>query len=275
MADANKPDTVSRHVGIALMGRPRDDAFFAAMVDDAPNFAQHLISAALGYNLGAVKVTDAKGQFVVQFLGDSRGVRIDAVINEQEVQVYACEMENRPERATEKRMWYILSALSVRALKKGQDFSKLPKFCLIMIAPFSKEGTNTKKPVHRYLMMDEETHEKLGDEVEIVTIDLNYVGKDALGDMIHDFSESDPQKMRCPWVAERTHILKDTEEGREKLSTVYQEFYTEAYDEGATDTKRDAAIRMLRAKKLTHEEIAAYQDLPLAEVEKLAASVTA
>ena len=64
----------------------------------------------------------------------------------------------------------------------------------------------------------------------------------------------------------RANYYKKDEEGVERMSKIMQELVNEAVDE----KQRNNAIKLLKLKKLSKEEIADTLELPLEEIDKLA-----
>ena len=84
---------------------------------------------------------------------------------------------------------------------------------------------------------------------------------------MHDFTCPDPAQMYYPLLADNVRHFKQTEEGVNAMSGVFEEFALEVID----DNSKEIALRMLEAGKLSFDEIALYTNLTIAEVQALAA----
>ena len=80
---------------------------------------------------------------------------------------------------------------------------------------------------------------------------------------MHDLTCPDPDQMYYPLLADNVRYLKQTQEGVNAMSGVFEEF--------ALEINKETALRMLEAGKLSFDEIALYANLSVAEVQALAA----
>ena len=84
---------------------------------------------------------------------------------------------------------------------------------------------------------------------------------------MHDFTCPDPAQMYYPLLADNVRHFKQTEEGVNAMSGVFEEFALEVID----DNSKEIALRMLEIEKLSYEEISLCTNLTIAEVQALAA----
>ena len=80
---------------------------------------------------------------------------------------------------------------------------------------------------------------------------------------MHDFTCPDPDQMHYPLLADNVRYLKQTQEGVNAMSGVFEEF--------ALEINKEIALRMLEIEKFSYEEISLCTNLTVAEVQALAA----
>ena len=80
---------------------------------------------------------------------------------------------------------------------------------------------------------------------------------------MHDFTCPDPDQMHYPLLADNVRYLKQTQEGVNAMSGVFEEF--------ALEINKEIALRMLEIEKLSYEEISLCTNLTVADVQALAA----
>ena len=90
----------------------------------------------------------------------------------------------------------------------------------------------------------------------------------------HDFNCADPHRMRLPFMAAKTAHLKKTPEGVTRMCRIMEEFAEIYAKEYAKDVTKNNAITMIKAGKLSHEDISMYLDIPIEEVAALAKTVS-
>ena len=98
---------------------------------------------------------------------------------------------------------------------------------------------------------------------------------------MEDFSCADPDQMNYESLAEKASFYKKDEKGVSRMCKLLEDMRNEAAREAAEEaaqevalsTARETALRMIKGGKLSLETIAEYANLPLEEVEALAAPV--
>ena len=103
----------------------------------------------------------------------------------------------------------------------------------------------------------------MGDGSHIVLVNGKYRGKDKIGDLMGDFHQKDPKKIKSDVLRSRVDYLKNTQKGREELDKIIEKKLLEV------------ARRLLALGNDTPEEIATATGLDLDVVKELAKSMTA
>lgn len=96
-----------------------------------------------------------------------------------------------------------------------------------------------------------------------------YRDETPIGELMHDFSCTDPANMYYNELAERVRFFKEDKEGISILCKAMEDMRNESLQEGKKEEKRLTVLRMLEIGKYALEEIAEIAGLPLDEVKKL------
>ena len=78
-----------------------------------------------------------------------------------------------------------------------------------------------------------ETGDEFGDRAHIIYANGAYNGEDAVGLLMKDFRESDPERIHFPELAERVKALKNSEDEVRKMCRAMEI----TYQEGQQDTR--------------------------------------
>ena len=89
-----------------------------------------------------------------------------------------------------------------------------------------------------------------------------------IGRLMHDFSCTEPDQMIYETLAKRTRYFKE-EEGAGSMSRIVEEWCKEAEQE----TQKRIIVKMLSKGALTVKEVADMIELPVADVEAIAAEL--
>lgn len=211
-----------------------------------------------------------------------RSVRLDILAVDTEGRQYNIEIQRADKGASEKRARYNLSMLDSHSLKKNDDFEALPETYIIFITEndIYKKG----KPIYRVKQIIEiEGENPISFDNGVHTIYVNgaYNGEDAIGWLMHDFRESNADKMHYAEIAERVRFHKH-EDG--EVSTVCRAFEEygrekaeEARKEARAETRKEErtsfAKKLILKNKLPLEDIAEVANLPLEQVQQLAEQI--
>lgn len=101
------------------------------------------------------------------------------------------------------------------------------------------------QPIYKYTYRDEATNDPLDDGTHIVYVNNKYRDNSALGRLMQDFSENDPDKMHYEVLAKTTRYFKETEKGVAEMCRVMDTIYNEGYSDGCAQ----GAFRMITSMK--------------------------
>ena len=135
---------------------------------------------------------------------------------------------------------------------------------------------------------DEDGNNLLFDDgCNIMYVNGEYTGNDALGKLMHDFSTPDADEMYYTELAEKVRFYKQDETGVQMASRIVEEYGDEraaealqqgiqqGIQQGARQKAIEAAINLLKMKVLSPEQIAQAQDLPVEKILELQAQIKA
>ena len=251
--------------------RPMDDTFMVQMFSDDPAFAQEIIRIILG--IPTLTVTEITVQHRIDLQSAcARSVCLDVYARDADGKAYDIEIQRDDRGAEPKRARYISAAMDAGLLKPGHGFSELPEAYVIFITEDDVFGDG--RSVYSFDRFDSGNGRKLNDGSHIVYANGQYRGEDLIGLLMHDFMCADPSEMRLPFMAAKTAHLKKTPEGVTRMCRIMEEFAEIYAKEYAKDVTKNNAITMIKAGKLSHEDISMYLDIPMEEVTALAKSLS-
>ena len=210
------------------------------------------------------------------------------------------EVQRNTEGSHIRRARYHSSNLDVRMLKKGQAFETLKDSYVIFICENDKFRKGL--PMYHINRCISETGEWVNDGSHIIYVNGKYRGNDRFGCLMTDFSCKKVSDMHFEELADSVKHVKESRKGCVDMSEAIQqwaekwagkwarqmatkmanemanEMATKMANEMASErvekeklkNKRSIAQKMLKSGKMTINEIVAYLDLPVDEVEKLA-----
>ena len=118
---------------------------------------------------------------------------------------------------------------------------------------------------------------KYEDGCNIMYVNGDYRGDNPLGKLMHDFSTPNADEMYYDELAEKVRYHKQDSEGVKVVSKIVEEYGDEraaaalqqGIQQGSQQKAEEAAINLLKMKKLSPEEIADAQGLSLKKVLEL------
>ena len=112
-----------------------------------------------------------------------------------------------------------------------------------------------------------------GDGSHIIYVNGKYRGNDAIGKLMHDFSCTNPDDMNYEALAKKARYFKQDEKGVAAMCKIMEEMWNEAAKEAAQQAEQNKAkkmaIRMIKAGKMSLEDIADYTELSLDTIKEL------
>ena len=171
--------------------------------------------------------------------------------------------------------------MDASSLGKGMGYEALPESYVIFIDEHDALGMG--KALYEVERMDRDGCEPYGDGSHIVHVSASLADEGTdLGKLMHDLRCTDPGKMYYTGLRERTSYFKETEEGKGKMSDVFERLYENGLAEGIAkgikkgtrDTAMNNARSMIRDGSIPLEKVAEFSGLSLDEVEKLKSGIS-
>lgn len=103
-----------------------------------PKHVKPLLEMVLGKKVKRIEIIEPEK--VVETGYDSRGIRMDVYVEDDEETVYDVEMQASKKRHFGKRFRYYQSAIDVDVVNKGEGFGKLKKSFIIFITTYDPYG---------------------------------------------------------------------------------------------------------------------------------------
>ena len=105
-----------------------------------------------------------------------------------------------------------------------------------------------------------------GDGSHIIYVNGKYRGNDEIGKLMHDFSCTNPDDMNYETLAKKARYFKQDEKGVAAMCKIMEDMRNEA----ELNKAKRMAIRMIKAGKMSLEDIADYTELSLDIIKELA-----
>ena len=207
-----------------------------------------------------------------------RSVRLDILAVDTEGKQYNIEIQRADKGASEKRARYNLSMIDSHSLKKNDNFEVLPETYIIFITENDIYGE--KEPIYdvkQSIMTKKGKVLPFDNGVHTIYVNGAYNGEDAIGWLMHDFRESNADKMHYAEIAERVRFHKQEDGEVSTVCRAFEEYGKEKAAEARKETqqkeRKSMAIELLKQNKLSIAEIVAVSHLSLEQVQKLAEQV--
>mgnify|MGYP007014994630 FL=1 len=135
-----------------------------------------------------------------------------------------------------------------RMLKEGQTFRELKDSYVIFI--YKHDKFKKGLPLYHVDRYIKETDEVFADGSHIIYVNGNYKGNDAIGQLISDFHQTNPENMHYDALAQGVKHFKEVEGGHEKISEIVEKYG----DERAMKAKIVSTQNLMKNMKLTLEQ---------------------
>lgn len=277
MIDKKHEEDLQRLRGFRLL----DDDFLTKCFDGNTECIELVLQIVLEKQ--DLKVIDVRTQVFVENLLN-RSVRLDVLATDCAGRKFNIEIQRADKGAGRKRARYNSSMMDANLLEKGENFDALPETFVVFITENDVIGKG--KPLYQIERCFLDTGERFEDGSHILYVNGAYRDDTPIGKLMHDFSCTNPSDMYYGVLADRVRFFKESKEGIAVMCKVLEDMRAESLKEGIEigiekgiekgieETKTATALRMLKAKKYTLDEVAAMADLSLDEVKELSSKKT-
>ena len=179
------------------------------------------------------------------------------------------EIQRKDSGAGAKRARHNSSLLDAHILKAGDDTEDIPDSYVIFITENDvMKGNQPIYPVERYVTIGE-NKVLFGDGSHIIYVNGKYRGDDEIGKLMHDFSCTNPEDMNYEALAKKARYYKQDEKGVAAMCKIMEDMRREAAQQAEQNKAKKMAIRMIKAGKMSLEDIANYTELSLDTIKEL------
>lgn len=156
-----------------------------------------------------------------------RSVTLDIVAEDIFKTEYNIEIQRADKGAGARRIRYHQAMLDSHTLKKKTDFEELPNLYIIFI--LEHDIFNSGLPIYyvnKSLNAEDEDGNNLpfDDGCNIMYVNGEYRGDDALGKLMHDFSTPNADEMNYNSLADKVRFYKQDETGVQMASKIVEEY---------------------------------------------------
>lgn len=236
-----------------------DDDFMTKVFEDQA-CAEFLLKIILDRD--DLRVVRSNSQYTIKNL-QGRSVRLDILAVDRQNRVYNIEIQRNDKGAGVKRARYNSGLIDANVTEPGEQYDGLNETFVIFITENDVLGDGL--PIYHIDRTIRETGKLFGDESHIIYVNSQMKDETALGKLMHDFSCTNAKDMYYEVLADRVHFFKEDEKGVAIMCKAMEEMRKETRKE----ERRIVALRMLKSRKLSYEEIAEFADLTVDEVKAL------
>ena len=248
--EIRKPFGVNQVYWERIQGmRLLDDTLMTAALNDNIEATQFILRILM--EKPDLIVTSAKSQVEYKNLyGHSLRMDVDATDSDNDR--IDIEIERDRYRAHPKRIRYHSAVRDAHSLRPGQGFRELPTTYMIFITEEDYWGEGLS--LYHVNRKVEETGREFGDCAHIIYVNASYQGEDPVGELMADFRESDPGRMRSPELARRIHALKNSEKEVREMCKAMEITYEEGREDGLRQGRVQDVENLMETMGLTLTE---------------------
>ena len=197
-----------------------DDDLMSRVFDKNIAATELLLRIILGRKL---KVISADGQVELkEHEVGGRTITLDVKALDRNGTEIDIEVQGNAEGAHVRRARYHSSVVDSRMLKEGQRFKEIKDSYVIFI--YKHDKFRKGLPVYHIDRYVRETGKRFEDGSHIVYVNGNYKGDDEIGQLMQDFHQTDPEKMKYAELADSVKHYKDTEKGRDNVCEAVERY---------------------------------------------------
>ena len=245
----------------------KDDFMFSVIMRN-PKFCKPFLERILTIKISRIEYP--KSQETIDISADAKSVRLDIYVEDGKETVYNIEMQTTENRNLPKRTRYYQGMIDLNILEKGNNYKNLKRSFVIFVCTFDLFGEGR----HIYTFENRCIQNPalgLGDETTKIILNTKGTMDDVTPEMkkLLDFIDGkEPQDDFTRELDKAVQSVRKNEKWRLDYMTL-QMNYQEKYEQGVEQEKRQSALRMIEAGKLSPEEIALYSGLALERVYEL------
>lgn len=242
-----------------------DDTFMSAVYNKNIEAAELTLRILLMRN--DLTVLSVKSQYAVHDL-QKRSIRLDIRARDTAGRIYNIEVQRKNQGASPKRARYYSSLLDADISLPGEDFDDLAEIYVIFITENDVMGRGLQ--IYHIDRVIRETGEVFADASHIVYVNAQITDDSPLGRLMHDFWCTSADEMYYGVLARGVRHYKEEEEGIATMCKAMEDMRNEVAQAAEKATRMQLALDMIADGTVSHDKIAMFTRLSLAEVEALA-----
>ena len=242
--------------------RYMDDDFMTVCLADNFEGVELILQIVLGKK--DIIIKSVRTQELLKNL-QGRSATLDVHAVDSDNKEFDVEIQRKDAGAGAKRARHNSSLLDAHILKAGDDTENILDSYVIFITENDvMKGNQPIYPVERYVTIGK-NKVLFGDGSHILYVNGRYRGDDEVGKLMHDFSCTNPDDMNYEALAKKARYFKQDEKGVATMCKIMEDMRNET----ALRNAKEIAIRMIKAGKMSLQDIADYTELSLETVKEL------
>ncbi len=256
------------------------DDFMFGVIMRKPQYCKPFLETILGIKISDIKYPKTQG--TIDIAANSKSVRLDVYVEDEENTVYNIEMQVTLNKNLPKRSRYYQGMIDLNILEKGEDYINLKRSYVIFICTFDLLG----KGRHMYTFENrclQDMEISFGDETTKIILNTKGTMNDVSSEMKNLLDYIDGKEAADEFTRKLETAVKSVKNnekwrmGYMTLEMRYRELLEQGIDIGRSEgmemgleqEKIQTVLRMLHAGKLSIEEIALYSGLTIEKVSEL------
>lgn len=241
-----------------------DDFLFAKVMSDK-EICKELLEKLLEIEINKIEMPE--NQKTIDLLLESKGIRLDIYVKDENNSVYNIEMQRGKHRNLPKRLRYYQCNIDLDLISKGEDYNKLAKSYIIFICTFDLFGVGRHKYSFETVCLEDNSI-KLIDDTHKIILNTKGIMKDLSDELIdflkyiEDSNDKIAENSKGSLVKNiHNKVIKvknDTnvevefmtllERDREKIEEGRQQGREEGREEGKEEGKAELLLKLLTKK---------------------------
>ena len=176
---------------------------------------------------------------------------LDCLCEDEANNIYNIEIQNNISGAQPKRARYHAALLDMHSLKRGNDFTQLPRSYVIFIT--AKDVLHGQQQIYHVERIIRESGKPFSDESHIIYFNTSYIDKSPLGKLAEDFHALETNKMHSPILSKRVEALKNFnahQKGDQEMNVLLEQYRQKALQEGMEQGIEKGSLANKKAMKL-------------------------
>ena len=245
----------------------KDDFMFSVIMRD-PKYVKPFLETILRIKIAKIEYPEVQKN--IDIAAGAKGIRLDVYVEDEKHTVFNLEMQTTTARNLPKRMRYYQGMIDLNILEKGENYKNLKKSFVIFVCTFDLFGEGR----HIYTFENrciENLQLPLGDDTVKIILNTKGTMDDVTPELkrLLDYIDgAQPDDDFTKELEDAVDLVRRNEKWRLDYMTL-QMNYQEKYEQGIEQGNKQSAVRMIKAGKLSSEEISTYTGLTIEQIVEL------